>query len=158
MNLSHKFRDEVNTLIAILTKKNLLASLVSSSVLDLYVNNNASNMITVTDNAVKQLQRLLNKENGGSTRRGLRILVARGGCAGMEYQMKVDSPATGDAIIQSDGSEIYIDSESQRYLQGCRVDYHDSLSDSGFKIDNPNASRSCGCGTSFEPKQNDNAG
>lgn len=108
-------------------------------------------MITVTDNAVKQLHQLL--ANGGEedSRQGLRILVARGGCAGMEYQMKLDSPAPGDTVIQGEGAAIYIDAQSEPYLSGCVIDYHESLSDSGFKIENPNAARSCGCGTSFEP-------
>ena len=71
----------------------------------------------------------------------------------MEYQMKLDAPAEGDEIILNEGAEIYIDPESQGFLNGCRVDYTESLTDSGFKIDNPNATRSCGCGTSFEPNQ-----
>lgn len=109
-------------------------------------------MIRVTDNAVKQLHRLLKKENATASHKGLRILVVKGGCAGMEYQMKLDAPVDGDAIISRDQAEIYIDPESQQYLEGCRLDYMESLADSGFKIENPNAERSCGCGTSFEPK------
>ena len=108
-------------------------------------------MIKVTDNAVKQLHRLINQEKDSSSRQGLRISVSEGGCAGMEYQMKLDAPATGDVIIGSGGAEIYIDPESQRYLDGCSVDYTEKLADPGFKIDNPNAARSCGCGNSFEP-------
>ena len=106
-------------------------------------------MIKVTDNAVKQLHHLLSQEVANQDRRGLRILVAKGGCAGMEYQMKLDAPADGDEIIINAGAEFYIDPESQKFLNGCQVDYAESLTDSGFKIENPNATRSCGCGTSF---------
>ena len=109
-------------------------------------------MIRVTDNAVKQLHHLLSQEEFTQDKRGLRILVAKRGCAGMEYQMKIDQPSEGDTIIAHGGAEFYIESESQAFLSGCIIDYSDSLTDSGFKIENPNAMRSCGCGTSFEPK------
>ncbi|MCH2059155.1 MAG: iron-sulfur cluster assembly accessory protein [Verrucomicrobiales bacterium] len=109
-------------------------------------------MIRVTDNAVKQLHHLLRQDDLPQDNRGLRILVAKGGCAGMEYQMKIDQPSEGDAIITHEGAEFYIDTESQAYLSGCIIDYSDGLTDAGFKIENPNAMRSCGCGTSFEPK------
>lgn len=108
-------------------------------------------MINISDNAVKQLHHLLSKENSSNAKRGLRIFVAKGGCAGMEYQMKIDHPNEDDEIIKCEGAEIYIDSESKEFLLGCSIDYLDSLTDSGFKIENPNAARSCGCGTSFEP-------
>ena len=108
-------------------------------------------MIKVTDNAVKQLHHLLSAGAPHKERRGLRILVAKGGCAGMEYQMKLDAPADEDEIILNQGAEIYIDPESKAFLKGCQIDYAESLTDSGFKIENPNATRSCGCGTSFEP-------
>ena len=108
-------------------------------------------MISVSDNAVKQLHQLLSQESNSNEKRGLRIFVAKGGCAGMEYQMKIDQPNEGDEIIVCEGAEIYIDAESKEFLLGCNIDYFDSLTDSGFKIENPNAARSCGCGTSFEP-------
>lgn len=110
-------------------------------------------MITVTENAVKQLQALLGARAPDGGGDGLRLLVARGGCAGMEYQMKIDAEAEGDAVFNPGGAPIYVDAESLGYLDGCEVDYSDDLTDSGFKINNPNAARSCGCGTSFEPKR-----
>ena len=108
-------------------------------------------MITVTENAVERLQSLLAQRKGD----GLRLLVARGGCAGMEYQMKLDSLAEGDQVLEPGGVRIFVDPDSAPFLTGCVLEFQDDLNDSGFKIDNPNAVRSCGCGTSFEPKESD---
>jgi len=107
-------------------------------------------MITVTANAVKHLRGLL-EDRGAVDGQGLRLMVKKGGCAGMEYVMKLDAPAEGDCTHEQDGIIIIIDKESLAYLDGISVDYEDSLNDSGFKVNNPNATRSCGCGSSFEP-------
>ena len=109
-------------------------------------------MITVTDNAVKQLQALM-RENSGETGKGLRIFVETGGCAGLQYGMTFDSGKEGDEIIERDGVQVFIDSESVGYLRDSTIDYADGLSGAGFKINNPNARRSCGCGTSFETEE-----
>ena len=66
--------------------------------------------------------------------------------------MKIDTPGADDRIFTNEGVGIIVDAESFGYLDGCRVDYVESLNDTGFKVENPNAARSCGCGTSFEPK------
>ncbi|NDC39670.1 MAG: iron-sulfur cluster assembly accessory protein, partial [Proteobacteria bacterium] len=76
----------------------------------------------------------------------------RGGCAGMEYVMKIDSAVAGDKIFSEEGVNIIVDQESLPHLEGARIDYSGALSDAGFKVDNPNATRSCGCGSSFEAK------
>jgi iron-sulfur cluster assembly accessory protein len=107
-------------------------------------------MIAVTQNAVKQLRELL-KSRGAEAHAGLRLAVQRGGCAGMEYAMKVDAPASDDHVFDSEGVKIIVDAQSLPFVDGCRIDYVEALNDSGFKVENPNASRSCGCGTSFEP-------
>jgi iron-sulfur cluster assembly protein len=107
-------------------------------------------MIAVTQNAVKHLRELL-ESRSAEAHSGLRLAVHRGGCAGMEYAMKVDAPAPDDHVFDSEGVKIIVDGASLPYLDGCRLDYVDGLNDSGFKVENPNASRSCGCGTSFEP-------
>ena len=70
----------------------------------------------------------------------------------MQYIMKIESAQEGDHTLNLGGSLVHIASDSTEYLKGCKVDYSYSLSDSGFKIINPNAARSCGCGTSFEAK------
>jgi len=112
-------------------------------------------MITITDNAVIALKKLLSEteENEDkSSKRGLRLGVDRGGCAGFQYVMRVACAEEGDCLHEEQGVCILIDKESLPYVKGSSVDYEDTLSDSGFKIINPNAARSCGCGTSFEPE------
>lgn len=108
-------------------------------------------MITVTDSAVKHLRELL---AGRATAEGsgLRLAIRRGGCAGLEYAMNVDAPGTTDRVFDQAGVRIIVDEQSLPMLDNSCIDYADSLSDSGFKVMNPNAARSCGCGTSFEPK------
>lgn len=107
-------------------------------------------MITVTDSAFQQLQNLLRGNPGQNNGKGLRISIKPGGCAGMQYGMTLDSRKEGDEIVERDGAQVLIDPGSAEYLRGSVIDYTDGLSGAGFKISNPNARRSCGCGTSFE--------
>jgi iron-sulfur cluster assembly protein len=113
-------------------------------------------MITVTDSALSHLRDLL-EEKGNPADQGLRLRIEKGGCAGMQYTMKIDVGADGDTVIENDGLRVFIDSESFEYLKDSQIDYQDTLTDTGFKITNPNAARSCGCGTSFEPSAADRA-
>ena len=108
-------------------------------------------MIAVTDNAVKHLRELLVSQNA-AVGVGLRLLVQKGGCAGLEYAMKLDAPEAADQVFGSGGVSVIVDPKSFEYLDGCQLDYSEGLNDAGFKVENPNAARSCGCGTSFEPK------
>ena len=108
-------------------------------------------MVLLSDSAKEELRKLLVSRSSGEGD-GLRLAVARGGCAGMSYEMKVTSPEAGDEIVDFDGGRLIVAADSVDFLRGCEIDYSYELSDSGFKIENPNASRSCGCGTSFEPK------
>ena len=114
-------------------------------------------MITVTDDAVRQLQTLMRK-NPDERGKGLRIFVETGGCAGLQYGMKIDDGKEGDEIIERDGVQVFIDAGSMGYLSGSTIDYADGLSGAGFKINNPNARRSCGCGTSFETEEKAESG
>lgn len=82
---------------------------------------------------------------------GLRLAVEKGGCAGMQYIMEIDSPKPEDAVIEHMGAKVFIDPQSATHISGSTLDYEDGLSGAGFRIRNPRASRSCGCGTSFEP-------
>lgn len=107
-------------------------------------------MISLTLSAVNHLRALL-AERHAAADAGLRLLVEKGGCAGMQYTMKIDQPAAGDQVFTTDRVALIIDPASLAYLDNCEIDYADALNDSGFKIHNPNAARSCGCGTSFEP-------
>jgi len=81
---------------------------------------------------------------------GLRLAVRRAGCAGWQYDMNVADPEPGDSIVEAEGARVIIAADSLEKLRGCEIDFSDDLTDSGFKIHNPVAARSCGCGTSFE--------
>ncbi|MEM0897139.1 MAG: iron-sulfur cluster assembly accessory protein [Verrucomicrobiota bacterium] len=105
-------------------------------------------MITLTESAMSQLRSLLDANDKGD---GLRLFVEKGGCAGMQYGMKVDSRGDRDEVIEQGGVRVYVDPESHSFLSECELDFSEALNDSGFKINNPQAQRSCGCGTSFEP-------
>jgi len=106
-------------------------------------------MITVTDSAVQQLKLLL-ADHADSAGKGLRLFVEKGGCAGLQYGMAIEAQQSGDAVIESGGVQFFVDAASAAYLQGSVIDYDDGLAGAGFRINNPNAARSCGCGTSFE--------
>lgn len=84
---------------------------------------------------------------------GLRILVEKGGCAGMQYSMKLDARREDDLLSESGGARVFMDPSSAALLRGAELDYCDDLVGTGFRLHNPNAARSCGCGTSFEPAQ-----
>ena len=106
-------------------------------------------MMTLTDRAARELAQLLALKAASPTA-GLRLAVRRGGCAGWQYEMKVGDPQPGDVIVESGGARLIVAGDSTARLQGCEIDYSDDLTDAGFKVNNPNAARSCGCGTSFE--------
>jgi iron-sulfur cluster assembly accessory protein len=104
-------------------------------------------MIDVTENAVRQLRLLV----GEAVERGLRICIAKGGCSGLHYEMTLGEEQPGDTVVQRDGARFFVDAESAHLLRGATLDYHDALTGTGFQIVNPNAARTCGCGSSFEP-------
>ena len=106
-------------------------------------------MINVTDNAVRQLKDLL-QTKAESAGKGLRVQIAKGGCSGLQYEMALDEKHEGDAVIEREGVAFLVDAESAAFLQGSTLDFHDGLTGAGFHIVNPNASRTCGCGSSFE--------
>lgn len=106
-------------------------------------------MITLTSKAIEELGKLL-ASRAKSPQSGLRLAVRRGGCAGWQYEMKVAEPEAGDEIVESGGARVIVAADSFDHLRGCEVDFSDDLTDAGFKINNPHAARSCGCGTSFE--------
>ena len=109
-------------------------------------------MINVTDSAVRQLRTLLEARPENS-REGLRVQIAKGGCSGLQYEMTLGEKEEGDAVVERDGMQFLIDGESIPYLRGATLDFRDGLTGVGFHIVNPNASRTCGCGSSFETAQ-----
>ena len=106
-------------------------------------------MINVTDTAVRQLRSLLPAQ-GENSQKGLRVQVAKGGCSGLHYEMTLDEKKDGDAVVERDGMQFFIDGESVPYLRGATLDFSGGLTGAGFKVVNPNATRTCGCGSSFE--------
>lgn len=106
-------------------------------------------MITVTDDAVRQLKNLLQTKPEASGQ-GLRVQIAKGGCSGLQYEMTLDEKRQEDTVIERDGVQFLVDPESAGYLANATLDFRDGLTGAGFQIVNPNAARTCGCGTSFE--------
>jgi iron-sulfur cluster assembly protein len=104
-------------------------------------------MIQVTPKAVDRIRKTFAKE--GVTG-GLRLGVLGGGCSGLSYQFKFDArERPTDKVIDYDGVKIFVDPKSMVFLDGMTLDYQESLMQSGFVFENPNAKKSCGCGTSF---------
>lgn len=104
-------------------------------------------LLLFTDKAVEMLREASKKEAAGS---GLRVGVIGGGCSGMQYHLSFEAgPKAEDAVLDVGGVPVFIDAESQQYLRGMTIDYVTGLHGAGFKFRNPNASRTCGCGTSF---------
>ena len=105
-------------------------------------------MITLTDKAAVKVKQLLESEN--ATELALRVAVRPGGCSGYSYEMFFDGEFAADDLVQTFGDvKVVVDPASLQLLEGANLDYNDGLQDAGFKITNPNASRSCGCGQSF---------
>jgi iron-sulfur cluster assembly accessory protein len=107
-------------------------------------------MLQISELAASHLLALL-KEKQAEAGTGLRVSVEKGGCAGYQYEMKLDNMRPGDSVTERDGAQVWVDAQSGSFLQGALLDYCDDLMGTGFRILNPRASRSCGCGTSFEP-------
>src|SRR5438093_12278174 len=106
-------------------------------------------IVSLTESAAQQVKVLLadEKENGG---KALRVFVEGGGCSGMQYGMVFDERRDDDFRAESNGVAVLVDPFSANYLRGAVVDFNDELNGGGFKISNPNARQSCGCGKSFE--------
>jgi len=105
-------------------------------------------MLQLTDRAVEKVKELLASED--KTDYGLRVVVEGGGCSGFQYGLTWENEQKDqDNILEFDGLKVYVDSMSGLYLEGVKIDYIDSLQGSGFKIENPNATGTCGCGSSF---------
>ena len=107
-------------------------------------------MIQLTEAAIKQLQSLLPEKTAHASTVFLRVAVESGGCAGRQYAMRLDQPAPEDHVFATGNVGVLVDPDSLAFLSGSTIDYCDDLAGAGFRIQNPNAVRSCGCGTSFE--------
>lgn len=105
-------------------------------------------MINVTPKAVEKIKEQFARH--GVTEGGLRLGVQGGGCSGLSYLFKLETKQRPkDNVFEFDGVRIFVDPKSLLYLDGMTLDYQESLLRSGFVFENPNAKKSCGCGTSF---------
>ena len=110
-------------------------------------------LVTLTANAAAKIKDLIEQESDVSV---LRVAIEGGGCSGFQYGLGFDRGAQeGDLEYESEGVRVVIDPFSAPYLKGARVDYLETIQESGFKIDNPNATASCGCGSSFQSAAGD---
>jgi len=107
-------------------------------------------MIDLTDKAVKEIKRIQNSDPSHQNAH-LRVQVVGGGCSGMSYKLDFESiPVTDkDSVFEKDGVRLVIDKKSYLYLSGTELDFSDGLNGKGFVFNNPNAKRTCGCGSSF---------
>ena len=106
-----------------------------------------NDMPAVTERAARRIKTILQKEPAGAM---LRVSVKGGGCSGFQYSFDIDRDrADEDLALEKDGAVVLIDPVSLDFLKGARIDFVDDLIGQSFKIDNPNATASCGCGTSF---------
>ena len=102
----------------------------------------------ITDKAISKVQEMANQQ--GLEGYGLRLMVVGGGCSGFTYDMDLENQENaGDSVIERDGLKVYVDPMSHQYLDGTTIDYIESFKFSGFHFENPNATRTCGCGSSF---------
>jgi iron-sulfur cluster assembly protein len=110
-------------------------------------------MIRVTEKALKEIKRLQVTEAGTGQPSDvkLRVQVAGGGCSGMSYKLGFDKDPVkpNDKVFEQDGIQVVVDPKSYLYLNGIELDFSDGLQGTGFVFNNPNAKRTCGCGSSF---------
>ena len=100
---------------------------------------------TVTSRAFARLAEIGAASDGVA----LRVAVEGGGCSGFQYEIKLDAPADDDLVLEGEGEKVVVDAVSLPFLSGATIDFTEELIGARFTIDNPNASSSCGCGTSF---------
>lgn len=113
--------------------------------------------ITLTETAATEIKNLF--ESQGVENAALRVFVSGGGCSGLQYGMAIaDEVEEGDVEMEQHGVRILVDPLSMNYLAGASVDYVEDVMGGGFKIDNPNAARSCGCGSSFSTEEGETGG
>jgi len=106
-------------------------------------------MIELSDRAIDKVKEILETQDPKPA--GLRIAVVGGGCSGFQYSMAFENtPNMLDKTYDFNGLKVFIDQASMLYLDGAKVDFVETLEGSGFKFDNPNVTRTCGCGSSFQ--------
>ena len=107
-----------------------------------------SKPVTMTEGAIRQVRRLMEQE-GFDTSQKLRVGVKGGGCSGMTYILGFDQPTEKDKAFEIEGIGCIMNTAHEMYVYGMEIDWQDGLNNRGFTFKNPNASTTCGCGTSF---------
>ncbi len=108
----------------------------------------AAQPLTLSESAAKKVQSM--REQHGAESSGIRIMVVGGGCSGLTYDMDFEEESQeGDQVFEHEDVKLYVDPMSFAYLAGTHIDYVETFSFSGFHFQNPNAQKSCGCGSSF---------
>jgi iron-sulfur cluster assembly accessory protein len=105
-------------------------------------------VVALTPGAAQEIKAMLARETDPAGK-ALRVYVEQGGCSGLQYGMVFDQFREGDWRAEQHGVPVLVDAFSADYLRGCVIDFSDALTGGGFKISNPNAKQSCGCGKSF---------
>ena len=107
-------------------------------------------LVHLTERAARKIRTLLEKEGVSLDNGGLRLGVQGGGCSGLSYAMRLEArPRDRDKVFEQHGARIFVDPKSLQYLNGTTLEYEETLMRQGFVFQNPNAARSCGCGSSF---------
>jgi iron-sulfur cluster assembly accessory protein len=107
--------------------------------------------ITLTDKAAAKIGELLGGQ-AGSGEQALRVAVRGGGCSGFQYALAFDQPKDDDTVFEVDGVAVVVDKVSMQFVFGSEVDYVEGLQGAGFQVNNPNVVAACGCGSSFQVK------
>lgn len=107
-------------------------------------------MITISEQAAKQIQRLQSEDTGATNESFLRVKIVPGGCSGMSYKLDFDKTlGQADKVFEQHGTKVVVDTKSYLYIAGMQLDFEGGLNGKGFVFSNPNASKTCGCGSSF---------
>jgi iron-sulfur cluster assembly accessory protein len=106
--------------------------------------------LNVTESAAGEIKKFMATEEGLPETCGLRVRVVPGGCSGFQYSLNIEEESRqGDFVLEENGVRLFVDMFSAQYLNGVQIDYVTGVMGSGFTFNNPNATGSCGCGTSF---------
>lgn len=108
--------------------------------------------ITLTDKAVEKIGELLGSQ-AGAGEQALRVAVRGGGCSGFQYALAFDKAKEDDHVFEVDGVAVVVDKVSMQFVFGSEVDYVEGLQGAGFQVNNPNVVAACGCGSSFQVKE-----
>ena len=112
-------------------------------------------MISLTDKGAAKVREFLAAQGSSAETLGLRVAVKGGGCTGFQYQLAFDQAREGDTVIETGDIKLLVDAPSVPFVKGSTIDFVDDLQGAGFKVNNPNVTAACGCGSSFRVEEQD---